>query len=224
MKAMILAAGRGERMRPLTDRIPKPLLEVAGEPLIAHCIRKLVAAGITELVINHAYLGHQIEERLGDGHLFGAQITYSPETEAMETAGGIVQALSHLGPGRFLVVNADIWSDFSFSDLATQVISTSLTGHLIMVPNPAHHAEGDFYLLNGMLDELEGERLTYSGIAVFKPEFFAGLQPGKRPLAPLLRQAIARNQLSAERYEGFWIDVGTPERIQQLQMRLATRD
>jgi len=221
MKAMILAAGRGERMRPLTDRTPKPLLEVAGEPLIVHAIRRLVAAGISELVINHAHLGEQIELRLGTGEEFGAHITYSPESEALETAGGIIRALPLLGAEPFIVVNADVWTDYDFLPLANRHLAPSLSGHLLMVTNPAHHPEGDFHFLDGMLIDSVGERLTYSGIALLRPEFFAGLRPGKQPLAPLLRQQILENRLSAEVYRGRWFDIGTPERLRQLQQSLS---
>lgn len=218
---MILAAGRGERMRPLTDRTPKPLLEAGGEPLIVHSIRKLVAAGITELVINHAHLGEQIERKLGTGGAFGAHITYSPEVEALETAGGIVQALPLLGAAPFLVINADVWTDYDFESLLDLQMASTVLGHLLMVANPQHHPDGDFHVLDGMLDDSRGERMTYSGIAVFRPDFFAGLDPGKRPLAPLLRQQISKRRLSAEVYTGRWFDIGTPERLKQLQQSLA---
>lgn len=223
MKVMILAAGRGERMRPLTDRTPKPLLEVAGESLIVHSIRRLAAAGITDFVINHAHLGDQIELKLGTGESFGVRIAYSREPEALETAGGIVQALPLLGLDPFLVVNADIWTDFDFAPLVNRHLPHSLLGHLLMVANPPHHPEGDFRVLDGMLNDTDGDRLTYSGIAVFRPELFAGLKPGKQPLAPLLRQEIARGRLSAEVYRGAWFDIGTPERLQQLQQILVAR-
>jgi MurNAc alpha-1-phosphate uridylyltransferase len=215
MKAMILAAGRGERMRPLTDRIPKPLLDVAGKPLIEHTIRQLVSAGFHDIVINHAHLGQQIEDALGDGRQFGAHICYSPEGEqALETAGGIINALPLLGSGAFLVVNGDIATDFPFHGLREQAVDLA---HLILVDNPEHHAQGDFGLdSRGMVVENGFEPYTFSGIGLYRPELFAGLPAGVRKLGPLLRTAMANRRVSGQKYSGFWMDIGTPERLQQL--------
>lgn len=219
MRAFILAAGRGERMRPLTDSTPKPLLQAGGEPLIVHTMHRLAAAGITELVINVSHLGDQIETFLGDGSRWGVNIEYSREPVALETAGGIVNALPMLGKEPFLLVNGDIWTDFDFSPLTNKSLAESL-GHLVMVNNPAHHAEGDFFLDKGKLSADKGERLTYSGIGLFSPVLFADLAAGKRPLGPVLRQAISDSQLTGEKYSGEWVDVGTPQRLRQLDKRL----
>jgi len=219
MKAFILAAGRGERMRPLTDTTPKPLLTVGDESLVVHTINRLVQAGITDLVINLAWLGEQIEQSLGDGGRFGAFIRYSREGDALETAGGIVQALPLLGDSPFLVVNGDIWTDYDFSRLASRSLDGMLA-HLVMVDNPDHHPHGDFVLHGNRLVEADGEQLTYSGIGLYSPKLFSALSPGKRPLAPLLRKAISNSQLSGEKFQGQWLDVGSPERLQQLNQQL----
>jgi len=219
MRAFILAAGRGERMRPLTDVTPKPLLEVGSEPLIVHTIRKLVQAGITDLVINLAWLGEQIEQTLGEGQQFGAHIRYSREGDALETAGGVVQALPLLGDSPFLVVNGDIWTDYDFSRLASRSLDGMLA-HLVMVDNPGHNPDGDFVLEGDRLVASDGERLTYSGIGLYSSNLFAGLAPGKRPLAPLLRKAISNSQLGGEKYVGRWLDIGSPERLEQLNQQL----
>lgn len=217
MKAMILAAGRGERMRPLTDRTPKPLLDVAGKPLIVHTIRQLVSAGFHDIVINHAHLGKQIEDTLGNGRQFGANIHYSPEGEqALETAGGIINALPLLGSEAFLVVNGDIATDFPFYELRDRTIDLA---HLVLVGNPEHHDQGDFGLdSKGMVVENGSEQYTFSGIGLYRPEIFAGLPAGIRKLGPLLRQAIANQRVTGQKYSGFWMDIGTPERLQQLDL------
>jgi len=219
MKAFILAAGRGERMRPLTDSTPKPLLTVGDEPLIVHTINNLVRAGVTDLVINLAWLGEQIEQSLGDGGRFGAAIRYSREENALETAGGIVHALPLLGDSPFLLVNGDIWTDYDFSSLANRSLDGMLA-HLVMVDNPGHHPRGDFVLQGNRLVEADGERLTYSGIGLYSPKMFSALPPGKRPLAPLLKKAISNSQLGGEKYVGEWLDIGSPERLQQLNQQL----
>lgn len=219
MKAFVLAAGRGERMRPLTDTIPKPLLLAGGEPLIVHTIRRLAAARVTDLVINISHLADQVEGCLGSGERFGVNIQYSREEVALETAGGIVNALPLLGNAPFILVNGDIWTDFDFTTLATRPLEDSLA-HLVMVSNPDHHPQGDFYLDHGKLVEEEGELLTYSGIGLYSPDMFSGMSPGKRPLAPILRQAISNSQLSGEKFSGTWIDVGTPERLSGLNRYL----
>jgi MurNAc alpha-1-phosphate uridylyltransferase len=211
MKAMILAAGRGERMRPLTDTVPKPLLCIGGQTLIEHHIQALARAGITELVINHAHLGEKIENALADGSAYGVHISYTREPEgALETGGGIFNALRLLGSEPFLVVNGDIWTDFEFSQLPEQPGGMA---HLVMVDNPAHHAQGDFSLSSGLLSQHGPAMLTFSGIGVYRPELFADCTAGSFPLAPLLRQAMDNGQVSGEHYTGSWFDIGTPERL-----------
>lgn len=217
MKAMILAAGRGERMRPLTDHTPKPLLKVGGQRLIEYHLRRLAAVGVCELVINHAYLGAQIEQVLGDGARYGVTIQYSAETEAMETGGGIFRALPMLGDAPFIIVNGDVWTDFPFERLLGAPQSLA---HLVLVDNPPQHPQGDFGLQEQRVIADGEPRLTYSGIAVFDPKLFAGCQAGRFPLAPLLREAMARNAVSGEHYRGEWWDIGTPERLQALDRKL----
>jgi N-acetyl-alpha-D-muramate 1-phosphate uridylyltransferase len=221
MKAMILAAGRGERMRPLTDHTPKPLLPVAGKPLIVHTINQLVSAGFTEIVINHARFGHQIEDKLGDGEALGASICYSPEgDEPLETAGGIVNALPLLGNDPFLVVNGDIATDFPFAEL--QNVSVALA-HIVLIDNPSHHPQGDFALDNsGNVAEIGDNKLTFSGIGVYHPDLFSKTPPGKSKLAPLLREAMSAKKVTGQYYCGFWMDIGTPERLQELDNHLRT--
>ena len=228
MKAMILAAGKGERLRPLTLQTPKPLVPVAGVPLIEYHLRALAAAGVTEVVINHAWLGAQIEAHLADGARFGLSIAYSPEGEPLETGGGILRALPLLGDEPFILVNGDIFTDYPFTDLALVDLSWPLPGlaHLVLLDNPAHHPQGDFTLLaDGQLaDAQPGQSsLTYSGIAVLSPQLFAGCEPGAFKLAPLLRQAMAQGLVSGERYAGNWIDVGSYERLAQAESLVASR-
>lgn len=201
-------------MRPLTDRIPKPLLPVAGRPLIQHHIESLVHAGFRELVINHAHLGDQIEQALGDGSRWDVAISYSAEPAgALETGGGIFQALPLLGDGPFVVVNGDIWTDYDFSQLRRPENSLA---HLVLVDNPSHNPEGDFCLVDGQVSDAPGERLTFSGIGVYHPALFADCNPGAFPLAPLLKTAMAQGRVSGEYYRGCWVDVGTPERLAEL--------
>lgn len=208
---MILAAGRGERMRPLTDTTPKPLLRIGGQTLIERHVHALARAGITELVINHAYLGEQIVQALGDGDAYGVHICYSPETGgSLETGGGIMKALPLLGAEPFLAVNGDIWTDFPFDALPPQIDSLA---HLVMVDNPDNHLQGDFSLSEGRLSQQGPAMLTFSGIGVYRPELFAGCSPGVFPLGPLLRTAMDAGQVSGEHYQGSWFDVGTPERL-----------
>ncbi|MGK9065868.1 N-acetylmuramate alpha-1-phosphate uridylyltransferase MurU [Stutzerimonas chloritidismutans] len=215
MKAMILAAGKGERLRPLTLHTPKPLVRAGGVPLIEYHLRALVKAGFDELVINHAWLGEQIEAHLGDGAALGVHIRYSPEGEPLETGGGIHRALPLLGDEPFLVVNGDIWTDYDFHRLKAPMTGLA---HLVLVDNPAHHPAGDFSLSNGRVQDAVGEAaLTYSGIAVLSPRLFEGCQPGAFKLAPLLRQAIAEGQVSGEHFNGCWIDVGTHERLADVE-------
>lgn len=210
MRAMILAAGKGERMRPLTLNTPKPLIPIAGVPLIEYHLRALVHAGVSEVVINHAWLGEKIEAYLGDGQRFGVSISYSKESQPLETGGGIYQALPLLGEEPFIVVNGDVFTDYNFSQLPEKLQSLA---HLVLINNPEHHLEGDFSLQEGRVLAPSAETLTYSGIAVLQPELFVDCQAGAFKLAPLLRQAIAQGQVSGEHFTGRWIDVGTAERL-----------
>ncbi|HHM06525.1 MAG TPA: nucleotidyltransferase family protein [Gammaproteobacteria bacterium] len=219
MKAMILAAGRGERMRPLTNTLPKPLLTVAGKPLIHYHIEALRAAGITRLVINLAYRGAQIQAALGDGSRFGVQIQYSHEgPQPLETGGGILHALALLGDQPFIVVNGDIWTNYSYARLPARPPGLA---HLVLVDNPPHNPQGDFALRQGRVHDGDGVRLTYSGIGVYRPELFSSCAAGRFPLAPLLRRAIARGRVSAEHYTGTWFDIGTPARLAEVEQRLS---
>ena len=236
MRAMILAAGRGERMRPLTDDCPKPLLQAGGKALIVWHIEALVAAGIRELVINHAWLGARLEAAIGDGSRWGAQIRWSAEPEALETAGGIVQALPLLTENQsaetpFAVLNGDVWTDYDrhrLPQIARQVIARGLDAWCILVPNPVHHPEGDFLLAADRLvpedPDGQAQRLTFSGLGVYTPRLFAGLLAGTRAaLAPRLRTAIGARRAGGECHAGAWVDVGTPERLIELDARLADR-
>lgn len=249
MKAMILAAGLGSRMRPLTDNCPKPLLPVAGKPLIVHHIEKLVALGIRDIVINHAYLGHMIETALGDGSRFGCRIHYSPEETALETGGGIFNALPLLqapllqdqsSDVPFLLVNGDVWLDWSKIRLPTEIVGLC---HLWLVKNPDHNPEGDFILTESMsvidknsLNPMEQNEMeqnlvsenqgahTFSGISLLTPALFKNARAGAFPLASLLREAMSNGQVSGELYQGDWIDVGTPERLQQVEHLVRARN
>ncbi|KDO00371.1 MULTISPECIES: N-acetylmuramate alpha-1-phosphate uridylyltransferase MurU [Pseudomonas] len=222
MKAMILAAGKGERMRPLTLHTPKPLVPVAGMPLIEYHLRALAAAGFKDVVINHAWLGQQIEDHLGDGSRWGLSIRYSPEGEPLETGGGIFKALPLLGDEPFVLVNGDIWTDYDFKLLPQ---APSGLAHLVLVDNPGHHGKGDFRLQHGQVSDgnADADTLTYSGIAVLAPQLFADCQGGGFKLAPLLRQAMAVGQVSGEHYSGHWVDVGTLERLAEVERLLAER-
>ena len=223
MKAMILAAGLGNRMRPLTIHTPKPLLEVGGKPLIVWHIEKLQKIGVTEIVINTAWLGEKLANALGDGSQFGVKILWSHEGEGLETAGGIVNALPLLGDEPFILVNGDVWTTMDFASLLNVELGNK-QAHLVLVDNPPQHLKGDFILSNGLAYTFEqeqlGEALTYSGIAVLHSRMFAGLETGKRPLAPLLKQAMQQQQVSAEKMQAVWVDVGTPERLQQLDQQI----
>lgn len=215
---MILAAGRGERMRPLTDHTPKPLLAVGGKPLIAWHLQRLAAAGLQEVVINHAHLGEQIETALGDGHQFGLHICYSPEKTALETAGGIANALPLLGSAPFLVVNGDVFTDIDFAHLK---LAAGDLAHLVMVDNPPQHPNGDFAIKAGKLHETGEVKLTFSGVGIYHPSLFNAVKKGEAAkLAPLLRAAMAQGKVSAEHYQGVWHDIGTPERLAELNARL----
>jgi len=216
MKAMILAAGKGERLRPLTLHKPKPLIEVGEKPLIEYHIAALAAAGFSELVINCAWLGQQLIERLGDGSRFAVHIRWSPENPALETAGGIKQALPLLGDTPFLLVNGDIWTDYDFARLR-RPLAEHTDAHLVLVDNPLHHAAGDFFLSQGRIRENPQQpRLTYSGIALIHPRLVADCPAGRAlPIAPLLHKAAAAGRLSGEHFQGRWIDVGNHERLVQ---------
>ena len=215
---MLLAAGRGERMRPITDALPKPLVEVGGRPLIAWHLAALARAGLREVLINLSWLGEQVHAALGDGRQFGVSIRYSDEGPVpLETGGGIFRALPHLGPGPFLVVNSDIWTDIDFGALA---LEDAALAHLVLIPNPPHHPRGDFALDNDLVIAAETERFTYSGVGVYRPAFFAGCSAGRFPLLPLLNRAIAGRQVRGQVHHGEWCDVGTPKRLARLDERV----
>jgi MurNAc alpha-1-phosphate uridylyltransferase len=236
MMAMILAAGRGERMRPLTDHTPKPLLQAGGKPLIVWHIERLVSAGITDLVINHAHLGAQIEQALGCGSRYGATINYSAEETALETAGGIAFALPLLGNEPFAVVNGDVYCDYDFTNLparATALANSADMAHLVLVDNPEHNPKGDFVLRAGRivptndqrLTTNDSQQLTFSGIGLYRPALFAHiLRVSKAPLAPMLREQIALGKVSGEYHRGVWVDVGTPQRLAELDRQLHTTE
>ncbi|SKA87755.1 Nucleotidyl transferase [Thiothrix eikelboomii] len=219
MKAMILAAGLGTRMRPLTDFTPKPLLKAGGKPLIVWHLEKLAAAGFKEIVINIAWLGWQIPEALGDGSAWGVKLHYSDEQaeSALETAGGILKALPWLGAESFLVVNGDIWCDYP---CLPKMLAPQSLAHLILVNNPEHHPHGDFALAAGRARNEGAHKLTFSGLGYYHPHLFAGLAYGKRALGPVLRAAITQDLISAEHYQGTWLDIGTPERLAELDQHL----
>ena len=223
MKAMILAAGMGNRMRPLTLHTPKPLLEVGGKPLIVWHIEKLQKIGVQEIVINTAWLGEKLAEALGDGSQFGVKILWSHEGEGLETAGGIIKALPLLGNEPFILVNGDVWTTMDFAPLLNVQLQDDLA-HLVLVENPVQHPQGDFTLAANKAYTFEqarsGENLTYSGVAVMHPQMFVGLESGKRPLAPLLKQAMQQEKISAHKLQGVWVDVGTPERLNALDQQI----
>lgn len=228
MKAMILAAGLGNRMRPLTLHTPKPLLPVAEKPLIIWHIEKLKAIGVTEIVINTAWLADKLVAALGDGSAFGVRILWSHEGEGLETAGGIINALPLLGDEPFILVNGDVWTTMDFASLLTVDLADHLA-HLVLVENPPQHPHGDFnlsagraYLFDQSIDATQQtEALTYSGIAVYSPQMFKGLSGGKRPMLPLLQQAMRNGQISAQKMQAVWVDVGTPERLTQLDQQVS---
>ncbi|HEX6265874.1 MAG TPA: nucleotidyltransferase family protein [Burkholderiales bacterium] len=223
MRAMILAAGRGERLRPLTDSVPKALVQAGGKPLIAWHLERLAASGCREAVINVSHLAGQIVERIGDGARFGLRVAYSREAEPLETAGGIAYASALLGDAPFLLVNSDVYCEIDFGRLLGLDLGRRLA-HLVLVPNPAHRAGGDFTLEQGVVGNGTGARYTYAGIAVMAPALVAGVKPGeKAPLAPLLRTAAGRGLISGELHRGVWQDVGTRERLAELEAHLASR-
>jgi len=203
-------------MRPLTDTLPKPLLRIAGRPIIEHHIVRLANAGIRDIVINHAYLGNLIEQTLGDGAKFNVNITYSPETKGLETGGGIFNALPLLREQAFIVVNGDIWCDYPFENMC---LADQILAHLILVENPEHNPEGDFSITEGLLSSLP-RTLTYSGIGLYHPDFFSGCTAGTFPLAPLLHATAKKQLVTAEYYQGHWFDIGTPERLKQVNQFL----
>jgi MurNAc alpha-1-phosphate uridylyltransferase len=218
---MILAAGRGERMRPLTDTVPKPLLVAGGKALIEYHLLAFARAGITNVVINHAHLGDQIETRLGDGREYGVQIQYSNEgNTGLETGGGIFNALPLFGESPFVVVNGDIWTDYAFAELPAEPVGLA---HLVMVDNPAHHPDGDFALQDGKVMATGKRSLTFSGIGVYRPALFSGCRPGRFPLGPILRQAIQQEQVTGEHFHGQWLDIGTEQRLNELRQQLGDK-
>lgn len=237
MKAMILAAGLGTRMRPLTERTPKPMLSVAGMPLIEQHVRNCVRAGITEIVINHAYLGEQIEAHLGDGGRFGCAIVYSREGEPLDTGGGIFRALPLLGDQPFIAMNADVWTDYpleklraiSFGERDSSLGKGNLAleknvecAHLVMTDNPPQHPHGDFYLREGLLSETgEGSKLTWTGLRVINPALFSGCSDGVFSIVPLLKRAMKAGRVTGEYYGGRWFDIGTPARLHEINELLA---
>ena len=226
MRAMILAAGLGERMQPLTADIPKPLLEVGGKSLIVHQVERLVAGGVTGVVVNHFYLGEKIQEALGNGSKFGIEILYSKEAIRLETGGGIIKSLPKLEDDSFIVVNADIWADFDFSKLQTLQPRERLA-HLVLVENSDHNPRGDFYINeNGKVHEekkASDKRLTFSGISVLHKKLFEGYSIQPISLVPLLQEAMANNLVTGEIHDGLWFDVGTPERLEEVNA-LVTKD
>jgi len=220
MKAMILAAGRGERLRPHTDITPKPLIQVGKHRLIEYHLLNLAKAGIEDIVINTSWLADQIRETLGDGSNYSLNIIYSDEgDEALETAGGIINAIPRLGDGPFIVINGDIWCDYDLSRLINR--RTEHQAHLVLVNNPEHNKEGDFAIEQGLIKNTGDNKLTYSGIGLYTREFFADTDPGKKALAPILRKKSALNKVSGEHYNGRWVDIGTIERLAQLRSYLS---
>jgi N-acetyl-alpha-D-muramate 1-phosphate uridylyltransferase len=223
MKAMILAAGRGERLRPLTERLPKPLVEAGGRTLLDWHLQRLSRAGFREAVINVSHLGEQIVSRVGDGARYGLRVAWSREAEPLETAGGLAQARALLGEAPFLLVNSDIYCEYDFSRLKELSLENHLA-HIVLVPNPPHHPEGDFTLEAGAVGNGASPRYTYAGIAVMSPALVAGVRAGeKAPLGPLLREAAGKRRLAGELYGGLWTDVGTITRLDELRTLLASR-
>ena len=218
MRAMVLAAGRGERMRPLTDTLPKPLLSVGGRPLIAWHLAALARAGIREVVINLCWLGEKLRAALGDGAAYGVSITYSEEGPvALETGGGILRALPLLGPDPFIVVSGDVWTDIDFARVR---LEPDALAHLVLIPNPPHHPRGDFGLESGWVVNRDNDRLTYGNVGIYHPEFFAGGPDGRFPLIQPLNRGIAARTVRGELHSGDWCDVGTPARLAELDQRL----
>jgi MurNAc alpha-1-phosphate uridylyltransferase len=219
MIAMILAAGRGKRLRPLTDKIPKPLIKVAGKSLIEYHLQNLADAGIKQIIINTAWLAEKIHAQLGNGANYGVSITYSDEGEALNTAGGIINALPLLGNEPFLVVNGDIWCDFNFSELTP--LKPGIQAHIILVDNPEHNQQGDFSLQDKQIRTSGKTMYTYSGIGIYSADFFAEQDPGFAPLAPIIKSKSKDGLISGQYYDGQWADVGTIERLQELEQQLS---
>ena len=220
MIAMLLAAGRGERMRPVTDTLPKSLVEVGGASLLERHLAMLAEAGASKVVINLGWLGDKIVERIGSGKSFGLKVVYSPEYDnVLETGGGIHRALPLLGRDPFWVVNGDVFSDYQ---IGADSIADDCLAHLVLVPTPSHKDIGDFDLDGGKVLNAERPTLTFSGIGCYRPEFFAGQRPGRFPLAPLLRSMADAGKVSGNRYEGMWHDVGTPERLDEINRQMAS--
>ena len=219
---MILAAGEGRRMRPLTDSLPKPLIEVDGKPLLAFHLEHLVAAGFTDIVVNASYFSEQIEAFCGDGSRWGCHVKVVVEPKPLETAGGILNALPLLGDEPFALVNGDVFTHYPFEQLRRHDLKNDLA-HLVMIPNPTHHPEGDFQLSETRIVEAQTSRTTFSGLSVMSPRLFAGLAPGKLALRPVLDQAITLKRVSGELFSGLWSDVGTPDRLRNLEIGLASR-
>ncbi len=220
MKAMILAAGRGERLRPHTDITPKPLIQVGKHRLIEYHLLNLAEAGIRDVIINISWLAEQITDTLGDGGVYNLNITYSDEgNEALETAGGIINALPHLGDDPFIVINGDIWCDYELRKLVDWDLQHE--AHLVLVDNPEHNTEGDFAIEQGLIRNTGEQKLTYSGIGLYTPGFFAGTSPGKKALGPMLRKKSEQDRVSGEIYRGQWVDIGTIERLAQLRSYLS---
>jgi N-acetyl-alpha-D-muramate 1-phosphate uridylyltransferase len=218
MKAMLLAAGRGERLRPITDSLPKPLVRVGGRPLIGWHLAALARAGVREVVINVSWLGEQLRSALGDGREFGVRIYWSEEGPVpLETGGGILKALPLLAPGPFLVVSADIWTDIDFAGIR---ITGEALAHLVLIPNPPHHPRGDFGLDGELVVNRETDRFTYANVGLYRPELFDCFEPGRFPLLAVLNRGIAARRVSGEIHRGEWSDVGTPERLASLEKRL----
>lgn len=222
MKAMILAAGKGERMRPLTLHTPKPLIKAGGVPLIDYHLHALAVAGFSEVVINHAWLGQQIADYLGDGARYGLRLVYSAEGEPLETGGGILKALPLLGDQPFVLISADVFTDYPYAELRRPLAGLA---HLVMVDNPAHHPSGDFALNAGHISAAQAAQcnLTYSGVAVLSPQLFAGSAPGAFKLVDLLRRAISQEQVSGEHFSGCWVDVGSHERLAEVERLIEAR-
>jgi MurNAc alpha-1-phosphate uridylyltransferase len=221
-RVMILAAGEGRRMRPLTDSLPKPLIEVDGKPLLAFHLERLVAAGFTDIVVNASYFSEQIEAFCGDGSRWGCHVKVVVEPKPLETAGGILNALPLLGDEPFALVNGDVFTHYPFEQLRRHDLKNDLA-HLVMIPNPTHHPEGDFQLSETRIVEAQTSRTTFSGLSVMSPHLFAGLAPGKLALRPVLDQAITLKRVSGELFSGLWSDVGTPDRLRNLEIGLASR-
>lgn len=217
---MILAAGRGERLRPLTNNCPKPLIEIAGKPIMQYHLERLRVAGINEVVVNVSYYGDMIKQKFGDGHDFNLSIRYSTETEPLEVAGGIINALPLLGTEPFLIVNGDIWTDYPFAQLINYAQHFNELAHIVLVDTTARHPQGDYGLQGNRLLLEAAKKYIYSGIALFSPQFFANTSSGKQFLPPMLNKAIENNTITAEYFSGEWYDLGTPESIQQLNEKL----